>query len=216
VYSKEGVFVKIDVHAACYPKAYLDELRKIGEGGGGGIGVDIPVWTTAEERIKELDRLGIEVQVLGLSAPNVYVPDAGLSRELAEMTNDFIAGICKKYPGRFLGLGSVPLNDLDYAVNEMHRALDVLKMDGLFLGTNVNQISLSDDRFLPFFEELNKRIVPVALHPMRAIGQDLLPSEDIVLLELPGQAGEPPSEACSSSPEPLPQEALLRHGPHVC
>jgi predicted TIM-barrel fold metal-dependent hydrolase len=173
--------VKIDVHAACYPKPYLDELKKIGIGGEGGIGVDIPAWTTSEERIADLDRLGIDVQVLGLSAPNVYVPDAGLSRELAVMTNDFIAGICKKHPRRFLGLASVPLNNLDYAVSELHRALDVLKMDGIFLGTNVNQISLSDDRFLPFFEEANKRNVPMALHPMRAIGQDLLPPEDIAL-----------------------------------
>ena len=180
--------MKIDVHAACYPKPYLDELKKIGIGGEGGIGVDIPAWTSAEERIAELDSLGIDVQVLGLSAPNVYFPDAGLSRELAVMTNDFIAGICKKYPGRFLSLASVPLNDLDYAVDELHRALDVLKMDGLFLGTNVNQVSLSDDRFLPFFEEVNKRNVPVALHPMRAIGQDLLPPEDI-MLQVPSNVG---------------------------
>ena len=60
--------MKIDVHAACYPKAYLDELKKMGIGGEGGIGVDIPAWTTAEERIADLDRLGIDVQVLGLSA----------------------------------------------------------------------------------------------------------------------------------------------------
>ena len=180
--------MKIDVHAACYPKPYLDELKKIGIGGEGGIGVDIPAWTSAEERIAELDRLGIDVQVLGLSAPNVYVPDAGLSRELAVMTNDFIAGVCKKHPGRFLSLASVPLNDLDYAVSELHRALDVLQMDGVFLGTNVNQVSLSDDRFLPFFEEVNKRNVPMALHPMRAIGQDLLPREDI-LLQVPSNVG---------------------------
>ena len=180
--------MKIDVHAACYPKPYLEELRKVGVGGEGGIGVDIPVWTSAEERIAEMDKLGITIQVLGLSAPNVYFPDDGLSRELAQMTNDFIADICRKYPERFLGLASVPLNNMDYAMDELHRALDVLRMDGVFLGTNVNQISLSDDRFLPFFEEVNKRSIPMALHPMRAIGQDLLPAEDIAL-QVPSNVG---------------------------
>jgi predicted TIM-barrel fold metal-dependent hydrolase len=180
--------MKIDVHAACYPKPYLDELKKVGVGGEGGIGVDIPAWTNVEERLADMDKLGISVQVLGLSAPNVYFPDDGLSKALAQMTNDFMADICRKYPDRFLCLASVPLNNLDYAMDELHRALDVLRMDGIFLGTNVNQISLSDDRFLPFFEEVNKRNVPMALHPLRAIGQDLLPAEDIAL-QVPSNVG---------------------------
>jgi predicted TIM-barrel fold metal-dependent hydrolase len=157
-------------------------------GGEGGIGVDIPAWTNVEERLADMDKLGISVQVLGLSAPNVYFPDDGLSKALAQMTNDFMADICRKYPDRFLCLASVPLNNLDYAMDELHRALDVLRMDGIFLGTNVNQISLSDDRFLPFFEEVNKRNVPMALHPLRAIGQDLLPAEDIAL-QVPSNVG---------------------------
>ena len=180
--------MKIDVHATCYPKPYMDELKKVGVGGEGGIGVDIPVWTSVEERLADMDKLGISVQVLGLSAPNVYFPDDGLSKALAQMTNDFMADICRKYPDRFLCLASVPLNNLDYAMDELHRALDVLRMDGIFLGTNVNQISLSDDRFLPFFEEVNKRNVPMALHPLRAIGQDLLPPEDIAL-QIPSNVG---------------------------
>jgi len=180
--------VKVDVHAACYPKPYMEELKKAGVGGEGGIGVDIPVWTGAEERLADMDKLGISVQVLGLSAPNVYFPDDGLSRALAQMTNDFMADICRKHPDRFLCLASVPLNNLDHAMDELHRALDVLHMDGIFLGTNVNQISLSDDRFLPFFEKVNKRKIPMALHPMRAIGQDLLPAEDIAL-QIPSNVG---------------------------
>jgi predicted TIM-barrel fold metal-dependent hydrolase len=173
--------VKIDVHAACYPKPYIDELKKIGIGGEGGIGVDIPVWTTAEERIAELDRLGIDVQMLELSAPNVYFPDVGLSRTLAQITNDFIADICRKHPDRFCSFASVALNDMDAAVTELHRAVDVLGMDGVVLGTNVNGHSLSEDQFMPFFEEVDRMKLPVAIHPVKVIGADLLPPEDIPL-----------------------------------
>jgi aminocarboxymuconate-semialdehyde decarboxylase len=65
------------------------------------------------------------------------------------MTNDFIARHLQEIPGRFLSLASVPLNNLDYAVNELHRALDVLKMDGVFLGTNVNRFRSAMTGFSP-------------------------------------------------------------------
>jgi predicted TIM-barrel fold metal-dependent hydrolase len=170
--------VVIDVHAHCYPKPYVEELRKSGRGTEGGIGTEIPVWVDDDERISLLDELGIDVQVLSLSAPNVYFEDPDLSMALAQTTNDFLAEICRRHPERFLCLASVPLTNMKYAIDELHRAVNGLGMDGVVLGTNVNQRSLSEDRFLPFFEEVNRINVPIALHPLRAIGEDLMPEED--------------------------------------
>ncbi len=177
----KGRKVRVDVHAHCYPRRYVEEIEKIGVGGEGGIGIKIPVWESAETRIAEMDDLGIDVEVLALSAPNVHFSDAGLSKALAEMTNDFIAGISRKRPDRFLTLASIPLTSLDHAVAEMDRAINHLGMDGLVLGTNINKVPLSDDRFLPFFEEVDRRKIPIVLHPARAIGEDLMPEEDISL-----------------------------------
>jgi predicted TIM-barrel fold metal-dependent hydrolase len=174
--------MRVDMHVHFYPKAYVDELAKMGIGEEAGVGIKIPVWSTMEERIAEMDRTGVDVEVLGLSAPNVYFPDAGLSRSLAQMTNDFAADICRKRPDRFLALASIPLNNMDYAMAELDRATDKLGLHGLLLGTNVNQIALSDDRFLPFLEEVAKRRIPVAIHPMKAIGQDAMPTEDAALV----------------------------------
>jgi len=151
----------IDVHAHCYPKSYMEELNKIGVGDEGGVGVKISAWENTEKRIAEMDSLGVDVQVLALSAPNVYFPDERLSRALAQMTNDFIAEIAKHHPERFLSLASIPLTNLDHAMVELERTIDELKMDGIALGTNVNQRPLSDDLFLPFFEEIDRRKVPV-------------------------------------------------------
>lgn len=173
--------MRVDVHAHCYPSAYMKELKKIGVSEEGGIGTKIPEWSRPEETLEVMDELGIDVQVLALSSPNVYFKDAEVSKALAQMTNDFIADVCKRYPDRFLGLASIPLSNIVYAVDELHRAIHELEMDGVVLGTNVNQISLSDDRFLPFFAELNKMDVPIALHPLRAIGEDLMPEEDRTL-----------------------------------
>jgi predicted TIM-barrel fold metal-dependent hydrolase len=173
--------MRVDVHAHCYPKPYIEELKKIGVGDEGGVGVKIPVWESAEKRIAEMDGIGVDVQVLALSAPNVYFPDEGLSKALARMTNDFIAGIVKRHPERFLSLASIPLTKLDHAMAEFARAIDELKMDGIVLGTNINQRPLSDDLFLPFFEEVSRRQMPVVLHPQRSIAEDLMPKEDEIL-----------------------------------
>lgn len=175
----------IDVHAHCYPEPYINELKKIGKGVEGGIRTKIPVWVDADERIALMDEMGIDVQVLNLSAPNVYYDDPELSKALAQMSNDFMADLCRKHPERFLSLASVPLNHMRYALDELDRAIDVLKMDGILLGTNINQRPLSNDEFEPFFEALNRRKIPVGLHPIKAIGEELMPPEYLELAMAP-------------------------------
>jgi 6-methylsalicylate decarboxylase len=179
--NQEATSVKVDVHAHCYPKPYMDSIERHGTDGGGGVGVKIPVWTSAEARIRDMDSFGIDVQILNLSAPNVYFADRSLSRSLAEMTNDFLADIVREYPARFTAVGSVPLGNIDDALSELSRLGDELHMEGIMLGTNINQRSLSDDSFLPFFEEVNRRKIPVILHPMRSATEDLMPEEDLAL-----------------------------------
>ena len=173
--------MKVDVHAHCYPKPYMDEIGKLGVGGEGGVGVKVPVWESAEERIARMDALGVDVQVLNLSAPNVYFTDQSLSKRLAETTNDYFAGIVRERPDRFMAVASIPLGNLDYALAELSRAIDDLGLDGIMLGTNINGRPLSDDFFLPFFEEANRRKIPVVLHPMRSAIEDLMPAEDLAL-----------------------------------
>lgn len=168
---------RVDVHAHCYPKPYLEELKKVGIGEEAGVGVKMKAWSNADERIDVMDSFGVDIQILSLSAPNVYFPDPGLSRDLAQMANDFLSEICKKNPDRFMSLASLPLNHMKHALDELDRAIKVLKMDGVMIGTNINQTPLGDDRFLPFFEVVNEMKVPVVLHPMKAIGEDLLPVE---------------------------------------
>lgn len=173
--------MRIDVHAHCYPDFYVKEVRKFAEWKEGGIGVEFPEWPGTEQIISEMDDLGIDVQVLSLSAPNVYFSDDALSNSLAQATNDYLASVSEKYPNHFLSLAAVPLANLDYAMTELARAIDTLKMGGVMLGTNINGVPLSDDRFLPFFEEINQRKIPVALHPIKSATETMMPKEDVPL-----------------------------------
>jgi len=178
----------IDVHAHCYPGPYVRELKKFGTGEDGGIGIKIPEWGSDEERIAIMDDLGVDIQILGLSAPNVYFKDPELSKDLARMTNNFISDVCKKYPNRFLGLASVPLNNMRDALDELNRVIDELDMDGVTLGTNIDKQSLAEDQFLPVIEEVNRRKLPLVLHPLKAIGDEHFVEED-VRLGIPSNVG---------------------------
>jgi predicted TIM-barrel fold metal-dependent hydrolase len=180
--------MKVDVHTHCYPKIYVDELKKIGFGDLGAAGVKLPQWTSLDQRLENMDAHGIDVQVLGVSYPNVYFPDPVLSRDLAQMTNDFIADVCKKFPDRFLGLASIPLNHMQYAIDELNRTMETLGMDGVLLGSNVNRQSIGEPQFLPFFEEINKRHIPLVLHPM-APPKEESSSEEFIRLGIPNSVG---------------------------
>jgi predicted TIM-barrel fold metal-dependent hydrolase len=179
--------VKVDVHAHCYPDFYVEELKKRGKAEG-GIGIGIPVWPGTQERMAEMDKLRVDVHVIGLSAPDVYFGGPEFSRGLAKATNDFIAGICRDYPGRFLGLASVPLLDVDDALYELDRAIGALQMDGVILGTNIDGLPLSAERFFPLLQEVDRRNIPVVLHPMRGIAEDMMPAEGVAL-SIPSNVG---------------------------
>jgi len=157
---------KIDVHCHYYPESYLKEIAKFKVNSTVGVALSRVKWDSVETRIKEQDENGIDMEVLGVSAPNVYFEDKEFSRSLAQMTNDELSEMRKKYPNRFGCLASIPLVDIKYAIDELNRAIDKLRMDGILLGTNINGRPLESPEFLPFFEEVNRRKVPIILHPM--------------------------------------------------
>lgn len=157
---------RIDVHSHYYPERYLKELKKAGVDSTVGVHLSKVVWDSSERRIAEMDETGVDVEVLGVSSPNVYFADKELSLSLAQMTNDGLNEICRKYPHRFACLASLPLVDIKYAMEELNRVMDKLGMDGILLGTNINGKGLDSEEFIPIFEEINRRKIPIFLHPM--------------------------------------------------
>jgi predicted TIM-barrel fold metal-dependent hydrolase len=167
----------VDIHSHCFPNSYVKELKKIHADNPVGSFPPVPEWGITENRVSRMDEIGIQVQVLGVSVPNVYHRDVEISKNLAQISNDEIAEICREFPDRYLGLASIPLDNMQYAVDELNRAVDVLGMDGVILGTNILERPLSDDRYLPIFEELNKKKIPVVIHPLDAFGDDKMPPD---------------------------------------
>jgi aminocarboxymuconate-semialdehyde decarboxylase len=127
-----------------------------------------PKLTSIELRLKDMDRMGIDIQAVS-PAPNqtYYWTDPGEGAQLARMVNERIAGIAAEWPERFVGLGTVPLQDADLAVNELTHCVKSLGLRGVEINPNVNGFDLSDPRLSldSFFAKVQELDVIVFMHP---------------------------------------------------
>lgn len=128
-----------------------------------------PQLSDVATRLKDMDRMGIDVQAVSPApAQYYYYADPVFGLELARGINDRIAEIAAAHPSRFVGLGTVPLQDAKLATRELERSVKKLGFRGVEIGTNVNGIDLADkrlglDRFFAKAQELD---VVVFMHPM--------------------------------------------------
>jgi aminocarboxymuconate-semialdehyde decarboxylase len=122
--------------------------------------------TDAAKRIEDMDRVGIDVEVLSLSTPNVYFAEGPRQPEIARRVNDGYADLIARYPERFKGFASIPMDDPDAALRELERAIGELRMNGVIVLSNINGRPLTDPRYRPFFAECDRRGVCVFIHPM--------------------------------------------------
>jgi len=128
-----------------------------------------PKLTSIELRLEDMDRMGIDVQAVS-PAPNqtYYWTEPGEGAQLARMVNERIAEIAAKWPERFVGLGTVPLQDADLAVSELIYCVKTLGLRGVEINPSVNGMDLSDGRLAldKFFAKVQELDVIVFMHPI--------------------------------------------------
>lgn len=147
----------IDLHAHLTPERFKAAVRDRGEWHGltSEVGeLQFPGFRlTADERLAEMDRMGVDVQVL---SPNVgffqYDNDLAVTATVARETNDEIAELMSRHPGRFMGLATLPMQDIPSAIAEMERAMLDLRFQGVEIGDHVNGLTYDDGCFRPFFQ----------------------------------------------------------------
>ena len=125
-----------------------------------------PKLTVVEERLADMDRMGIDIQAISVAPPQYYYwaePDLG--QKLARMQNDNLASMVAEHPGRFVGLGTVPLQDVGATLDELDRIAQDLRFPGIEICTNVNGDDFDHPRFLPFFERCRDLDLAVVVHP---------------------------------------------------
>ncbi|MBL0144857.1 MAG: amidohydrolase [Chitinophagaceae bacterium] len=126
----------------------------------------------ADVRLKEMDVTDVTVQVLS-TIPVLFnywaKPKDGL--ETSQFFNDHIADTVAKNTNRFIGIGTVPLQDVDLAIAEMERCFTELKMPGLEIGSNINGDNLSDKKFFPFYKRAEELGCALFIHPWEMMGE---------------------------------------------
>lgn len=126
-----------------------------------------------DARLKEMDRLGIELAVLSLVSEGIQgEPDPGLAAARAATANEALAGIIDRHPGRFAGFAAVPLQDPAAAVAELERSVTGLGLKGVcvngFTTTGAEgqgAVYYDAPQFLPFWQCVEALGVPLYLHP---------------------------------------------------
>ena len=166
---------RIDVHHHVLPPEYVGAMAKLGIHGGGGI--PFPAWSP-ESSLETMDRQGIAASVVSISSPGVHFGDAAAARDLSRRCNDAAAALVASRPSRFGAFATVPLPDVDGALAEIERALDVLKLDGVvLLASQSDGRYLGDPLFEPVFAELHRRRAVVFIHPTVPRSSESIPTE---------------------------------------
>lgn len=179
--------MKFDLHTHFYTEAFFQTIRDLpsefsfGTSSSGQtiityrgarfFGVT-PAMTDVSKRIEDMDRVGIDVEVVSLSTPNVFFTSAQHQPAVATMINDSYAELIARHPKRFKGFASIPMDAPDEALSELHRAIDTLKLNGVILLSNIGGKSLTSPEYRPFFEEANRMKLCIFLHPMLPANSD--------------------------------------------
>jgi aminocarboxymuconate-semialdehyde decarboxylase len=126
-----------------------------------------------ERRLAEMDAEGVALQVLS-PIPVSYAYDATAidARTHARAQNDAIANVVRSRPDRFAGLGTVPLQDVDLACEELERAVRELGLHGVEIGTTAGGRELDDPLLEPFWERAEALRAIVFIHPESSPGFD--------------------------------------------
>jgi aminocarboxymuconate-semialdehyde decarboxylase len=136
-------------------------------GGGKRIPFTSPkVRLTPEERLKDMDAQGVDVQVVSIHTPFFgYHLDPVQGLALAREVNDEIAAMARRWPRRFAGLATLPVQDVKAAIGELERAVSVLGLKGAELDTVVNGENWDEPKFLPLFKAAEAIGAVLFFHP---------------------------------------------------
>jgi aminocarboxymuconate-semialdehyde decarboxylase len=179
----------IDIHTHILPKDLPDWKGRFGYGGFVGLehhspgcarmlrddgrsfrDVSANCWDP-EVRLSECDSHGVDVQVLS-TVPVMfsYWAKAADAAEVSKFLNDGIAETVAAHPRRFVGLGTVPLQDTELAIRELERCREI-GLAGVQIGSNVNQENLGEVRLFDFFKACEETGMAVFVHPWEMMGE---------------------------------------------
>lgn len=174
----------IDVHAHLLPRSAIAAAEAGTDWFGSAIETDHlgrPVIITAgrregmggaahyesmERRIERMDGMGVDMQVLSLNPIFFrYYLDADNAAAASAAINDEIAGFIERWPDRFAGYGSLPMQDPGRAIAELERVMAIPGMVGAIVGTHVDGANWDEPQLFGVLEAASDLGAFVFFHP---------------------------------------------------
>ncbi len=187
---QNNIILKIDIHTHILPKTWPDLEKKFGYGGWISLEhhtkdyakmmknnecfriIECNCWDPVT-RINECDENSVDLQVLS-TVPAMFnywaKPDHTLF--VSKIINDHIAKLVDDYPKRFLGLGTIPMQDGKLAIKELERCIKDLGISGVQIGSNINGVNLSDESIFQVFEAAEDLGASIFIHPWDIMGRN--------------------------------------------
>ena len=164
---------KLDVFTHIFPRRYFDEMVAVcGDEQTLKRYLAIPMLVDLDERFHTMDRFGDYRQILSLASPPIeQLAGPEISPGLARLANDGMAECCANHPERFPAfVASLPMNNPEAALEELHRAIRELDARGVQMFSNVAGKPLDGPEYAPLFEAMAAYDLPIWLHPARGPG----------------------------------------------
>lgn len=210
--AKLEAMLKIDMHSHIIPKHLPDWTKKFGYGdfiflqhnedksadmmqGGRFFRRIVENCWDENLRIQEYETFATQVQVV-CTIPVLFSywakPKDGL--EISQFLNDHIADLVARYPKNYIGLGTIPMQDTELAIQELERCKSI-GLVGIQIGSNINDKNLSEPEFFPIFEACERLGMAIMVHPWQMMGEDSM--RKYWLPWLVGMPAETSRAACS-------------------
>jgi predicted TIM-barrel fold metal-dependent hydrolase len=166
--------MKLDAFCHVMPRRYAEAMSQL-EDTAAAANVrnrinGVPSLVDLDVRFHQMDEFGDDYrQIVSLPAPPPEdLGDPKVSREIAALANDELAGLVADHPDRFAGwVAAMPMNDPDAAVAEAERAVGLGAL-GAQIYTNVNGHPLDEARFDPFWAKMADLDRVIWVHPSRS------------------------------------------------
>ena len=122
--------------------------------------------SSLEERLSRMDRSRVDIQAVSPSPQQFYWADRELGSRLSRLQNEHVATLVAQRPGRFVGLGSVPLQDPGLAVGELEHLVGQLGLRGVQISTYAGGRELGDLALEPFWAAAEALGAVIFVHPL--------------------------------------------------
>ena len=147
-------------------------------------------------RLDDCQESGVSLQVIStIPVMFSYWAQPKHTYLLSRLLNDDIANVVQNNPKRFVGLGTIPMQDEKLAVRELERCIQDLRFPGIQIGSNINGKNLSSQKFFPIFEAAADLGSCIFVHPWNIMGKNQM--EKYWLPWLVGMPAETSRAICS-------------------